>query len=316
MKTIRIGIFDEEESYAGKMSAYLNRIGKGNWNVIAFTDEKAIEQYAQKRNLYILAGTDIDILKKYKEYHKDTYLIWLREKESLSKDNDIVSVCRYTGAGAIGKIIEETAARLLADTKSKNPMVAVYSPVGRCGKTAFALYIVQNERFGKWLYIGMEDYGFSEDKTDSTGLDHISPDNFLYYVKERNREKLYILFQSNQRIIPSAFSPFDTKQINEADLKWLFSVLQQMEMYSGIIFDIGTGILQNLEWLALFDYILVPFLPEESSIGKRRHFENLVVAHGLEGIQEKMEFLNMADKSAVKNKVEEIGLRRWSRQGA
>lgn len=314
MRTIRIGIFDEEESYAGKMSAYLNRMGKGKWNAVAFTDEEAMEKYVEKRHLHILAGTDIEVLRNQKKRHKDTHIIWLREKEIPLKDNntDIVSVCRYAGAKTIGETIGETAARLLTDTKSQKPLVAVYSPIGRCGKTALALHIVRNERFGKWLYIGMEDYGFLEGKADSTGLDHISSDNFLYYVKERNQEKLHFLFNSEQRIIPSAFSPFDTKQINEADLKWLFAILQQMEMYSGIIFDIGTGILQNLEWLVLFDYILVPFLPEEGSMGKMEHFKDLVAAHDLEGLREKMEFLNMGDKSGVEEKIEEIGLRRWS----
>ena len=42
MKNVRIGIFDEEEAYAGKLSAYLNRMGNGSWNVAAFTDKKSM----------------------------------------------------------------------------------------------------------------------------------------------------------------------------------------------------------------------------------------------------------------------------------
>ena len=318
MKMVRIGIFDEEESYAGKLSAYLNRIGKGKWNAIAFTDEKVMERYVEKRHLHILVGTDMEVLKNLKKRQEDTsYIIWLQEKEEngaalRDHNTDILSVCRYTSAKVIGKTIGEAVDRILTDTECAKPMVAIYSPVGRCGKTSLALHIVQNESFGKWLYIGMEDYSFLERKMEDIESRGIELNNFLYYVKERNQEKLHILLNSEQRIIPSAFSPFDTKQIDETDIKWLFAILQQMEMYSGILFDIGTGVLQKLEWFKLFDYILVPFLPEEKAVQKRKNFEDLIEAYNLEELKEKIGFLNMDDEMAVAERIEEIGRKKWA----
>lgn len=317
MRTVKVGIFDEEEAYAGKLSAYLNRMGNGSWSVVAFTDRNAMAEYTEKRALDILAGTDKEVLKRIKKKHNDTYIIWLREKEEINRVNsensngDIYSICRYTSARTIGKVIGEAASRILTRTESIKPTVAIYSPVGRCGKTTFALRIVQNERFGKWLYIGMEDYGFLG-RIGNVELENTDLDSFLYFVKERNQERVHFLLQSGQGIIPSAFSPFDTKQIDDTDIKWLLSILQQIELCSGIIFDIGTGVLQNPEWLALFDYVLVPFLPEEKAVGKRMQFEKLVDAYGLEALKEKMEFLNMKDIREVEARMEEIGLKRWS----
>lgn len=318
MKTVRIGIFDEEEYYAGKLSVYLNRMGKGRWNVVAFTDKKAIEEYAAKRNLDILAGTDREVLKSLKQKHNNIYIIWLREKLEKNRaylegsKTDISSICRYTSAKEVGKTIGDAALKILTCTESIKPMVAVYSPVGRCGKTSFALSIVRNENFGKWLYIGMEDYSFLGTEVEEISLENRELDSFLYFVKERNQEKIHVLLNSGQSVIPSAFSPFDTKQINKEDIQWLFAVLQQIEMYSGVLFDIGTGILQNPEWLSMFDYILVPFLPEEKSMGKRKQFEQLIDAYGLEEIKEKIGFLNMENKMEVAGKMEEIGMRKWS----
>lgn len=314
MKNVRIGIFDEEEAYAGKLSAYLNRMGNGSWNVAAFTDKKAMEEYASRKKPDILAGTDMELLKKLKGQQNSIYIIWLKEKEEenrihSSQDNmGITSICRYNSAKIIGKIIGEAAAKILTSKDTKKPVVAIYSPVGRCGKTSLALNIVKNENFGKWLYIGMEDYSYlREGRMESTDLD-----SFLYFVKERNQEKIHFLLQGGQGIIPSAFSPFDTKQINETDIKWLIDVLQQMEMCSGILFDMGTGVLQELGWLSFFDYILVPFLSEEASMGKRRQFEKLVDAYELEEVKEKMRFLNMEDEREVSEKIQEIGLKRWA----
>lgn len=316
MKTIRIGIFDEEESYAGKMSAYLNRMGTGRWNAIAFTDREALKKYLEKRHLHILVGTDIELLKDLKREQKDISVIWLREKEAdgiglRNHNSDIPSICRYTGAKRIGKTIGETASKILTEIQSIKPMVAIYSPVGRCGKTSLALRIVGNEGFGKWLYIGMEDYSSLERRAEDIKPDSIRVDDFLYYVKERNQEKLHILLNSEQRILPSAFSPFDTKQINETDIKWLFAILQHIELYSGVLFDIGTGVLQNPEWLTLFDYILVPFLLEEKAQVKKKNFQDLIEAYSLEELKEKMRFLDMNDKVAVDEKIEEIGHKRW-----
>lgn len=316
MKTIRIGIFDEEEAYVGKLSAYLNRMGNGKWNVAAFTDKRAMEEYTNRKNPDILAGTDMELLMKLKEQHDTGYIIWLKEKEEenriySNRDNlKIISVCRYNSAKIIARIVEEIVSGILTGKDTKKPVVAIYSPVGRCGKTSLALDIVKNERFGKWLYIGMEDYSYlREGRAENEGTDL---DSFLYFVKERNQEKIHYLLQGGQGIIPSAFSPFDAKQINETDIKWLLDVLQQMEMYSGILFDVGTGVLRELEWLSLFDYILVPFLSEESSMGKKRQFEKLIDAYELEEVKEKIRFLNMKSEREVRDKIEEIGLRRWT----
>lgn len=314
MKTVRIGIFDEEEAYAGKLSAYLNRMGNGSWNVAAFTDKKAMEEYTNRKKVDILAGTDRELLKKLKGQNNSIQIIWLKEKEEENRrysgreNTEILSVCRYNSAKMIGKIIGETAAKILTSKDTKRPVVAIYSPVGRCGKTSFALNIAKNENFGKWLYIGMEDYSYLREGRG----ENVDLDSFLYFVKERNQEKIHFLLQGGQGMIPSAFSPFDAKQINETDIKWLIDVLQQMEMCSGILFDMGTGILQELGWLSLFDYILVPFLSGEESMGKRQHFEQLVDAYELEDVKEKMRFLNMENKKEVSAKMEEIGLMRWT----
>lgn len=318
MVTVRIGVFDKEASYAGKLSVYLNRMGKGSWSAAAFTDKEVMERCIKKGKLDILAGTDREVLKSFRDRHKELYIVWLREGEGETfggSDANVFSVCRYTSAGAIGKTIGEAAARLLTGTDEKKSMVAVYSPIGRCGKTTMALNIVRNENFGKWLYIGMEDYGFLETEEKEDWLQYPEPDNFLYFVKERNQEKLYALLSSGRDIIPSAFSPFDTKQVDEADIKWLFTLLQQIEMYSGVLFDIGTGILQQPEWLAMFDHVVVPFLPERVSMGKKTRFEQLIDAYNLEELKEKMTFLNMGNKEEVVKTMEVIGKKAWPGQG-
>ena len=69
----------------------------------------------------------------------------------------------------------------------------------------------------------------------------------------------------------------------------------------GTIFDIGTGILQDINWLDSFDWILVPFLAEEPQ--KKEKFVRVLQAYGKQFLLEKMVFLDMTnDKEVTKQR--------------
>ena len=314
MESIKIGIFDKEKNYVSKLCAYLNQMGNGKWNVVAFTDKAVAESYVEKRILNIFASTEEDILQKLKKKRQDLYAIWLKDQEEHSgkrmiKDTyGIYTIGRYAGAKSIGKAMEEIASQIMINRMTGKPMIAVYSPVGRCGKTSFALELVRNEEFGSWLYVGMEDYSFwhrENEKEEYGGYDG-GAEQLLYYIKERQEGKVLSILEESNGIIPSAFSPFDTKLMEERDFQWLFEVIQMCNVYAGGIFDIGTGILQNLEWLNLFDYIVVPYLEEEKAMAKQQQLKELIQAFGMEELMEKMGFVNMGKRKEVLNQMEEI----------
>lgn len=302
MGTLKIGIFDEEERYVQKLAAYLNRHGWENWNMCSFTDEKILSDYMERQELDILAGTRKEVLMNLQQNFGRTCYIWLTENNLYKEDKEkkLYTIYRYQSAKAVAKAMKDIVDYLGLLKGIHQKIIAIYSPVGRCGKTSLALEFVKSGRCGRWMYIGMEDYSFLE--SSNIGDSEL----FLYFVKERNREKVKDLIEAAQGVLPSAFSPFDTRQVGKADIQWLLEMLQENHVYNGIVFDIGTGVLQDFESFLLFDVIVVPYLPDDKSMEKRKQFESLVIAYDLEEVVGKLRFINMKEKNQIMHQIEEI----------
>ena len=304
MHIIKIGILDEEQEYAKMLSAYLGRFGRGKWSVAAFTDRQVLGAYLEKGQLDIIAGTNREELKLLQNIHNHLFYLWLSDRpEPDRREMGFYETYRYQSAEVIGKMLERITSQMAGRTGMHKTMAAIYSPVGRCGKTTLALEIAGSDDYGRWLYIGMEDY---RSFVREPGADeNAEMENFFYFIKERQEEKLLRLIKGSEGIIDSGRSFFDTRQGDYEDLEWLMEVLQKCEC-SGILFDIGTGILTDLNILSLFDCILVPYLKGEISMAKRNNFEQMLALHGYEFLQEKMVFINMSNQDEVEEQKQAI----------
>lgn len=302
---ISIGLLDNEEDYVRKLAAYLNRQGRGKWNIVAFTNGEILDSYMKKRRLDILAGTNERVLTELQREHGELVILWLRDEEQPfgRKEGNCFFVCRYQGAGVIEEGMRKIISQMDIHTRHTKRIVAMYSPVGRCGKTELALEIARDERYGKWLYIGMEDYSFFGDDYRE---EEKRTESFLYYIKEREKAKLLSLIEGSSGIIPSAFSPFDTRRMEKEDFKWFIEIFREYYGYNGILFDFGTGVIQDFETFLLFDFLLVPYLTEEKSIAKKEKLERLLEAYGLEEIKKGIKFLNMQKKEDVREKLDKL----------
>lgn len=306
MRTLRIGILDDEREYVENLSAYLGRFGKGRWMTAAFTDQEILRSYLKGKRLDLIAGTSVGELKKLQAEYSGLTFLWLSDqREVKEKDISFQFVYRFQSAQVIGATIENMVNQAQMSGRREKAMVAVYSPVGRCGKTAMALRVAGDESYGRWLYIGMEDYSsfpFQQESTDNMG-DTADADNFIYYLKERQAEKLLAFVEKSAGRIASGWSVFDRKQINAEDMAWLKNALRDSG-YHGTVCDIGTGVLQSFDIFFLFDYILVPYLKEEKALIKKNNFESLIKLYELD--DEKIRYINMENKQEVMEQMDEV----------
>lgn len=310
MRTVKVCVYDEEEQYAKQLSAFLNRQGEGRFQVTAITSMDCFWEYVENRSFDILLSANPELLCQMKQ-QQNIQVLWLKEEEKVSVfDREIAgeaAISRYAGARKISQRVEQAAARIYQTAGQAVPVVGIYSPVGRCGKTQFALEVACNPEC-RWLYIGMEDYGLMEHSLENEGMEQAG-DAFLFFIKERNKEKFIRIIEECQGIVPSAFSPFDIKILDKKDWEWIIRTLRGYAGVSGVLVDIGTGVLQDFSWLSLFDYILVPYLQEESAIRKKEKFENLLEAYQMVEIQEKLQFMDMGNEEEIREKKQEMGYR-------
>lgn len=301
MNGIRICVYDNDKEYARRLATMISRYGEGNYKVSAFDNKEDLLSQVQKKVFQIFIGDSFEfegMLQNVTEY-----VIHLVENEIDYTDvsqrkGKRITVSKYAGARVISRQVECFAMELCAYKKKGNQLIAIYSPVGRCGKTQFALSLGKEEYGRKWLYIGFEDYGVigNSEKEISDSLWETS---FLYYVKERNTEGVNQVIENGRGILLSSFSPMDGKQLTEEDFIWMVQTIREQQYYSGIVFDIGTGVLQSLEWLDLFDDIFVPYIPNDMALLKKDKFNQVLRASELEYVMEKIIYLNMSKQEDI-----------------
>lgn len=139
---------------------------------------------------------------------------------------------------------------------------AVYSPLGRCGKTTFAKKLC--ERIGNSLYVNWE--GISE-CLDENGIGSW----MLYCMKSRNEECLEYLQANAVASLPPPECFRDIRQIEIEDLRWFREAIQRRGQYAGVVFDIGGMALASYAVFGAFDRILIPTLRDTVSQKNRRY---------------------------------------------
>lgn len=298
MKQVKIGLLDEDMRYVEKLSVYLNHMGKGQWRVVSFTEKEQIIKYLNANELDLVIGSEKDFLMDCNKYSENIRVLYL--SETAETEHAIPHICRYKRASEIGNQLKNIVVNLNDQKEEKNTMVAIYSPVGRCGKTTFAKQVAEQSVGDKWMYIGIEDYGMLEEG-DLTG------EEFLYFWIEKNDEKMQSIFHKCNGYIATSFSPFDKKLLDEEHWMWLLKMLEAGKEYRGVIFDIGTGILQRMEWLSKFDQVIVPFIETDTCTNKKRlMFDKLIKDKELFTLLEKVQYLAIDNQEAVKSKMEEL----------
>lgn len=299
MKKVRIGVIDHETEYVTSLITFLQKYSKGKWDLCGFTNEQALVDFTDKKSLDLLVGTDRKILHRA-GMEKDLIRLWLGsgpcDLEEI--ESKVYMVYRFQSANEIGKRIERVIQGEKKDVEDNMAWVAIYSPVGRCGKTTLALDVVKDGMFGNWLYLGMEDYSSFEDT--GNGKRSFIAEQVLYYWKERKGDKLLQLIGQAEGILPTGGFPTDRKQIDQEDMQWLKEVLIPSR-YRGIICDIGSGILQDLQMLEVFDAVIVPYVTEERALVKKSHFEKLMEQRELTHILERVWFVNMGVQKEIRD---------------
>lgn len=304
---LRIGILDQDDKYVKKFTTYLNHQGKGKWNIVGFTNKDKVCIYLQKKYLEIMIITEKKEMEMIKEKYPEVVFILLSEdlnsieNNRIEKNSDYYMIDRFQSAKEIGKTLYQIIKKLGYVQNDLKQIVAIYSPIGRCGKTTLALEIVRDKMYGKWLYVGMEDYNSFEEQSENM----IEGDIFFYYIKERKKQKILDLFEDNKEIVSSPFSFIDTKTIGKEDILFFKKILKET-FFCGAIFDISSAALEEVEILNIFDIVMVPYIEDEKSKIKMEQFKKMLQEEKLKERINKMEYINMDISSKNSYKIRKL----------
>ena len=270
MKKI-IGLAGAETSFLHRLMDYVNGRGEAE-AFICIKEEQLREEVVQREPSVLFCMEDFAIGED----------LPVRRINFISEQDGREGIYQYQSAGSLYKemrkhIWKEVPKRIIADQEQQ--MIAVYSPIGRSGKTSFALAYAREHSF---FYIGMEEYGvLTNDFCTEGGL--------LYHIKNRSSEIMTQLAGMTEewegiRMVGSPVLFTDIRQLTGDDFAWFLEELRRQENMSSVIIDFGSNCLVHLEILDLFDQVYIPILSGATEERKLRQFKSLL--HEMNGRME------------------------------
>lgn len=148
---------------------------------------------------------------------------------------------------------------------------AVYSPLGRSGKTSFACAYAREHSF---FYIGMEEYGFNTNDFCNRG-------SLLYHMKGRNKDIISFLLTYAEdwegvRVFGSPTLFTDIRSIDAEDYRWFLEEIRRDKRMPSVMMDFGSGCLTDYEILDYFDQVYVPIVNGSTEERKMKQFKELL----------------------------------------
>ena len=188
MKRI-LAVYDVDPFYAQRFAEVANQRENIPFTVMAFTSMERLKNYVKEHQVELLL-INSQVGQEEIRQLGISRVVSLTEGEGTDADYEYPSVYKYqSSAGIIREVIacysERTKEIYSAESGTPARIIGVYSPVGRCLKTSFALTMGQlmaSDR--RVLYITLEDYSGMAAMTGEEYKNDLS--DVLYYFGQGN----------------------------------------------------------------------------------------------------------------------------------
>lgn len=281
MKTKHLIICDGELPYANSLMENIIRRDELSVRVSVCTGPEKARILLQEQAVDMVLVTE-----DWAEILQD--VLWGKQVAVLSenrysvKESSYQQIFKYQCADQIVAALFEQTGVYRRTREEKQKMLAVCSPVGRCGKTTLAMGLARE--YGKTkqaLYLNLEMYpGMYPALRDMAGADL---GDFLYYIRQDGVDpglRLSAMVRKDDGI--SYLAPIgrctDLQDVSPEEWMHLFKELGKSN-YDFIILDIGEGVQGFWEIFGMCDRIYMPVLQDEVSNEKIRCFEEELTRH-------------------------------------
>ena len=265
---------------------YLNQKKNIPFEIQAFTSVESFVAFAKKNPVELLLISSEAMCREVGEL--DIGKIVILTEGSKPKELE-----KYTGVykyQASSDVVREVMASYGAEKailpvqlpvlKKTTEILGVYSPLGGCLQTCFALTLAQIlGREKNVLYLNLEEYAGFE-KLMQTKFTYTLSD-LLYFVEQGNSGvtvKMNSMIQSLGTIdfIPPVQSPEDIRGTSWQDWERLLQEIILHSSYETIVLDIGNGIEEVFQLLDMCTTVYTPIKTEKLSRCKLEQFEELL----------------------------------------
>lgn len=287
MKNYKVLLCDYEEVFVAALMNYINRNSNLPILTMAFTDITQMMNYCNSHQADLLVmNAKWKDMNRISEEAVTVPILWITDGE-VSEEAADDHISKYSSAPAYGRKMLRLLSEQEVSVGGEGSCIcmAVYSPLGRCGKTRLSHALCMayrgsgpclNERH---IYIGMEEYGNPE--SDYHGMETL-----LYYVKNKTgnlsmKMKSLAVEVHGYDMLASALTYQELRELQQQELQWMLECIRREGYYDLLLADLGTACFAELRLLTEFDVIYLPYLQDENSIRKLQAFCRGVKQYGL-----------------------------------
>lgn len=280
-----IAIVDPDRDYAGKLAEYINQHENGGLKAVTFSDTKNYKSNCSGYDTRILL-IDENEFKKLHEGDSRGVVICLSEdcfsaagSRTINKYSRADLITRYI----LGEYAEHAPIVLSHISIKRSHTIMIYSPVGRCGKTTFALLMSQIlGQKGKCLLVVLDEFSGA---FRSIAAEAVSDFSDVIYSFRQGRYSWAKLSQSvchfgnTDYIAPVRYSE-DLSVINTEQMIELLSRIICESGYDNIIIDMGCYGKHVADVTEICDEIFMPVLNDGISKCKVDEFRESLEQSG------------------------------------
>lgn len=296
MRRKQIVICDSNETYAIRLQEYMEEERSLPCNVEFYTAwEKCREYLSAHKPLACILSEDLaetDSVLKEAEGYAEQILIICEEKHLISQNG----IYRYQSADAfikqiceLTKVKEAPYGKVPEGTSSQ--LIGIYTPIGRCLQTSFALVLGQMlASKHKVLYLNFEAYsGFTQMMQKNFNADMA---DLLYFLKNLSKDFSQQFTGMKQTIngmdyIPPAFSYMDISQVLPNEWEHFLSTLGGLGEYDYIILDLTDYVQGLYQILRSCSFVYTITKNDGMALAKIAHYETVLRELSYEDVLEK-----------------------------
>ncbi len=309
-----LAICDKEEEYVYRFQEYLNRKNAYSFQIQVFTSIEQLFLFRKENKIDILILSEN--LYSEKMQHVNIKNIVLLSESNISKKEDMLSIKKYQ---SIEKIMQEILnyfdrkidRKIQFSLPSANTkLIGIYTPVGRCLQTSFALLLGQFLAEKKAiLYLNFEPFSgfgkflkreYSSDLIDLMYLMSTLQDNFILKFKE------IVQSINGMDYIPPAFSFLDLSLVTED--KWIHflnSIMNECN-YNYIILDLSDNVQGLLSILQKCEAIYTITKEDGVALAKIDQYEKLLKSMDYQDVLEKTSRFKFPLLKNISYEIEEL----------
>lgn len=321
MRRKQIAVCDREQEYTLRFAEYANRHRDPLFLVHGFTSLEELTDYTKEHPVDMVLLSE-NLMGKAQKGEETGQLICLSEQEYQERP-EYPAIYKYQSCPQILKkafsiYAEENQTSLgLALKLEEMKRIGIFSPIGRVGKTGFALALGKEiAKQKRVLYLNMEEYsGFEVLYPQETAW---TLSELMYFLKQGKRAFACKLESIVRQIggldyIPPVRSPVELHDIRKEDWEQLLETLGKESRYEFVILDFGSVVEGLFELLEGCDGIYMPLSRDETAQAKIRQYEDTLKLLDLEDILEKTVKFFPSEELELENYGKEEG-RRWCGQ--